>query len=128
MLALPLQSGSSVLAIVAFVGGLSAATAMVIVELVALSIMVSNDIVMPLVLRRRGSLISGRGNVGSLLLTARRVAIFATPARLSLLPHGRRRAAASIGLLAFAALAQLAPAFFGGLFWRSATAGGALAG
>ena len=129
VLALPLQSGSSVLAIVAFVGGLSAATAMVIVESVALSIMVSNDIVMPLVLRRRGSLISGRGNVGSLLLTARRVAIFA----IILLAYLYYRTAgdaqlASIGLLAFAALAQLAPAFFGGLFWRSATAGGALAG
>ena len=129
VLALPLQSGSSVLAIVAFVGGLSAATAMVIVESVALSIMVSNDIVMPLVLRRRGSLISGRGNVGSLLLTARRVAIFA----IILLAYLYYRTAgdaqlASIGLLAFAALAQLAPAFFGGLLWRSATAGGAIAG
>ena len=129
VLALPLQSGSSVLAIVAFVGGLSAATAMVIVESVALSIMVSNDIVMPLVLRRRGSLISGRENVGSLLLTARRVAIFA----IILLAYLYYRTAgdaqlASIGLLAFAALAQLAPAFFGGLFWRRATGGGALAG
>src|SRR5690348_5988054 len=129
VLALPLQTGSSVMAIVAFVGGLSAATAMVIVESVALSIMVSNDIVMPLVLRRRGSLISGRENVGSLLLTARRVAIFA----IILLAYLYYRTAgdaqlASIGLLAFAALAQLAPAFFGGLFWRRATGGGALAG
>ena len=129
VLALPLQRGSSLLAIVAFVGGLSAATAMVIVESVALSIMVSNDIVMPLVLRRRGSLISGRENVGSLLLTARRVAIFA----IILLAYLYYRTAgdaqlASIGLLAFAALAQLAPAFFGGLFWRRATGGGALAG
>jgi Na+/proline symporter/signal transduction histidine kinase/CheY-like chemotaxis protein len=129
VLALPLQTGSSVLALVAFVGGLSAATAMVIVESVALSIMVSNDIVMPLVLRRRGSLISGRGNIGSLLLTARRVAIFA----IILLAYLYYRTAgdaqlASIGLLAFAALAQLAPAFFGGLFWRHGTSRGAIAG
>ena len=53
VLALPLQSGSSLFTIIAFVGGLSAATAMVIVESVALSIMVSNDIVMPFVLQRR---------------------------------------------------------------------------
>ena len=60
----------------AFVGGLSAATAMVIVETVALSIMVSNDIVMPLVLQRREALITGREDIGALLLTVRRVAIF----------------------------------------------------
>ena len=129
VLALPLQSGSSLFTIVAFVGGLSAATAMVIVESVALSIMVSNDLVMPLVLQRRETLISRRENVGSLLLTVRRIAIFA----ILLLAYVYYRSAgeaqlASIGLLSFAAIAQLAPAFFGGLLWRRATAAGAIAG
>src|SRR6478609_7358884 len=76
VLALPLQSGSSLFTIIAFVGGLSAATAMVIVESVALSIMVSNDLVIPFVLKRRERLLSGRENIGSLLLTVRRIAIF----------------------------------------------------
>ena len=85
--------------------------------------MVSNDIVMPLVLQRRGALIAGRENVGSLLLTVRRVAIFA----ILLLAYLYYRSAgdaqlASIGLLAVRRLAQLAPAFFGGLIWRRATA------
>jgi Na+/proline symporter/signal transduction histidine kinase len=129
VLALPLQTGSNVLTITAFVGGLSAATAMVIVESVALSIMVSNDIVMPLVLQRREALLSGRGNVGSLLLMVRRLAIFA----ILVLAYMYYRTAgeaqlATIGLLSFAAIAQLAPAFFGGLFWRRATAAGAVAG
>jgi len=129
VLALPLQAGSSIFTIAAFVGGLSAATAMVIVESVALSIMVSNDIVMPLVLQRRVALISGRDNIGSLLLKVRRVAIFG----LLLLAYLYYRSAgeaqlASIGLLSFAAIAQLAPAFFGGLIWRRATAAGAIAG
>jgi Na+/proline symporter/CheY-like chemotaxis protein/two-component sensor histidine kinase len=129
VLALPLQSGSNLFTIVAFVGGLSAATAMVIVESVALSIMVSNDLIMPLVLQRREALISGRENVGSLLLTVRRIAIFA----ILLLAYVYYRSAgeaqlASIGLLSFAAIAQLAPAFFGGLVWRRATAAGAIAG
>jgi Na+/proline symporter/signal transduction histidine kinase len=129
VLALPLESGSHLFTIVAFVGGLSAATAMVIVESVALSIMVSNDLIMPLVLQRRETLISGRENVGSLLLTIRRLAIFA----ILLLAYVYYRSAgeaqlASIGLLSFAAIAQLAPAFFGGLFWRRATAAGAIAG
>ena len=129
VLALPWQAGSSVLTIAAFVGGLSAATAMVIVESVALSIMVSNDLVMPLVLQRRETLISGRENVGSLLLMVRRLAIFG----LLLLAYMYYRSAgdaqlASIGLLSFAAIAQLAPAFFGGLLWRRGTAAGAIAG
>ncbi len=129
VLALPLHASSNTLTIAAFVGGLSAATAMVIVESVALSIMVSNDLIMPLVLKRREALISGRGNVGSLLLTVRRMAIFG----ILLLAYLYYRTAgdaqlASIGLLSFAAVAQLAPAFFGGLFWRRATAGGAIAG
>ena len=91
VLALPLQAGSSVFTILAFVGGLSAATAMVIVETVALAIMVSNDIVVPWVLQRREALITGREDVGSLLLTVRRIAIFAILAvRLPLLPLRRR--------------------------------------
>jgi Na+/proline symporter/signal transduction histidine kinase/CheY-like chemotaxis protein len=129
VLALPLQSGSGFFTIVAFVGGLSAATAMVIVESVALSIMVSNDLIIPLVLQRRERLISGRENIGSLLLMVRRIAIFA----ILLLAYVYYRSAgeaqlASIGLLSFAAIAQLAPAFFGGLVWRRATAAGAIAG
>lgn len=129
VLALPLHSGSNLFTIVAFVGGLSAATAMVIVESVALSIMVSNDLIIPLVLQRRERLISGRGNVGSLLLSVRRIAIFA----ILLLAYFYYRSAgeaqlASIGLLSFAAIAQLAPAFFGGLLWRRGTAAGAIAG
>jgi len=129
VLALPLRAGSSVLTIAAFVGGLSAATAMVIVETVALAIMVSNDIVVPWVLQRREALIAGREDVGSLLLTVRRLAIFV----ILLFAYMYYRFAgdsqlAAIGILAFAAIAQLAPAFFIGLIWRNATARGAIGG
>src|SRR6266516_3868155 len=125
----PIAAHSDLFTIAAFVGGLSAATAMVIVESVALAIMVSNDILMPLVLQRREALITGRGNVGGLLLAVRRIAIFV----ILFLAYVYYRLAgdaqlASIGLLSFAAVAQLAPAFFGGLIWRRATARGALAG
>src|SRR5438132_6152464 len=129
VLALPLAAHSDLFTIAAFVGGLSAATAMVIVESVALAIMVSNDIVMPFVLQRREALITGRDNIGGPLLTVRRRAIFV----ILFLAYVSFRLAcyaqlASIGLLSFAAVAQLAPAFFGGLIWRRATARGALAG
>ena len=53
VLALPVLAGSQTFALIAFLGGLSAATAMVIVEAVALSIMVCNNLVMPIMLRRR---------------------------------------------------------------------------
>ncbi len=128
VLALPLAAQSPAFTIVAFIGGLSAATAMVIVETVALAIMVSNDLVVPLLLKRRDAFVE-HGNVGALLLTVRRIGIFS----ILLLAYFYYRSAAdaqlaSIGLLSFAAVAQLAPAFLGGLFWRRATARGAIAG
>jgi Na+/proline symporter/signal transduction histidine kinase len=129
VLALPLAGGSPLLTVAVFIGGLSAATAMVIVECVALAIMVSNHIVMPLVLQRSSASPANTQNVASLLLKIRRVAIFG----ILLLAYFYYRQSggaqlASIGLLSFAAVAQFAPAFFVGLFWRRGTALGALAG
>ncbi|WP_424629148.1 NahK/ErcS family hybrid sensor histidine kinase/response regulator [Bradyrhizobium sp. SYSU BS000235] len=127
VLALPISAGATFLSVAVFVGGLSAATAMVIVECVALAIMVSNDIVMPLVLRPASQ--GGKPNLGGFLLTVRRVAIFAIMAMAYLYYHALGNAQlAAIGLLSFAAIAQLAPAFLGGLFWRRATAQGAIGG
>src|SRR5499425_3822903 len=68
VVALPLSAQSELVTLIAFIGGLSAATAMVIVETVALAIMVSNDIAMPLALQRREALFTSREDVGSLLL------------------------------------------------------------
>jgi Na+/proline symporter/signal transduction histidine kinase/ActR/RegA family two-component response regulator len=129
VLALPLQAHSELFTLIAFVGGLSAATAMVIVESVALAIMVSNDIVMPFVLNRRAASADGPDDAGAQLLTVRRLAIFA----IVFLAYIYYRSAgpaqlAAIGLLSFAAIAQLAPAFFGGLIWRRGTASGAIGG
>src|SRR5262249_58701719 len=88
-----------------------------------------NDIVMSVALKQRDAFMSGRYSVGWLLLTVRRVAIFAILffAYLYYRLAGDAQLA-SIGLLSFAAVAQLAPAFLGGLFWRRANARGALAG
>ena len=121
------RRGSELLALVAFVGGLSAATAMVIVESVALAIMVSNDIVVPLVLQ------AARGADRPAAATSARCCSRCAGSRSSsilLLAYLYYRSAgdaqlASIGLLSFAAIAQLAPAFFGGLIWRRGTARGA---
>src|SRR6202045_4328346 len=129
VLALPIEGNAPLLSLGVFVGGLSAATAMVIVECVALSVMVSNDIVVPLVLQRGSPSRAGQKDFGDFLLRARRLAIFAIMAMAYFYYRalGNTQLAA-IGLLSFAAIAQLAPAFFGGLFWRRATARGAMGG
>ena len=130
VLALPLNAGAHGLALLTMVGGLSAATGMVVVESVALAITISNDLVMPLVLRRRGAQARAvEGDIGALVLWVRRIAIVGVLA----LGFAYERMAGeaglvSIGLLSFAAVAQIAPAFLGGLFWRRGTARGAIAG
>ncbi|MFO1088557.1 MAG: PAS domain-containing hybrid sensor histidine kinase/response regulator [Hyphomicrobiales bacterium] len=130
VLALPVARGDFVMAMVAFIGGLSAATAMVIVETVALSIMVCNNVVLPMLLRRKGELETLTPNIGRLIITIRRLAIAAilTLAYTYYLIVGTSVALAQTGLVSFAAVAQFAPAFFGGLVWRRATAAGAMAG
>ena len=129
VLALPLAENRDLLALFAYVGGFSAATGMVIVATVALATMISNDLVMPPLLRR-GWAQRHHGNVASTVLWIRRVAIVA----LATLAYGYYRfsgtdtALAAYGLLAFAAVGQFAPALFGGLYWRGASRQGAEAG
>lgn len=128
VLELPHAAGSGILTLIAFLGGLSAATAMVIVASVALAIMISNEIVVPLFVRQRGQ--TGQPlDMGVFVLNVRRAAIvFVLLLAYAYYRIAASGALASIGLLSFAAIAQLAPAFFGGLVWRRATARGAIAG
>jgi Na+/proline symporter/signal transduction histidine kinase/ActR/RegA family two-component response regulator len=132
VLGLPLAAGSNFVTLLAFVGGLSAATAMVIVESVALAIMVCNGLVVPLLLRGRSEAARGQLDMAWRLLAVRRAAIFAILLLgylfYHLLERGRSHGLVTIGLVSFAAIAQFAPAFFGGLLWRNATARGAIAG
>ncbi len=127
VLSLPLAAGSQALALVAFIGGLSAATGMVIVEAIAVSTMVCNDLVLPGLLRLRA--LAGRDLTG-MLLAIRRTVIVA----LLLLGYvyfrvaGEAYALVSIGLISFAAVAQFAPALLGGMYWKGGTRNGALAG
>ncbi len=132
VLGLPLAAGADTVTLLAFVGGLSAATAMVIVESVALAIMICNGLVVPLLLRGRSDAARGQLDMAWRLLAVRRGAIFAILVLgylfYLLLERGRPHGLVSIGLVSFAAIAQFAPAFFGGLMWRNATARGAIAG
>lgn len=130
VLSLPLAEGQYALALLVFVGGLSAATGMVIVEAIAVSTMVSNDLVMPLLLQTRR--FSGRsgGDLTGLLLGIRRVAIFCILLLGYLYFHiaGDAYALVSIGLISFAAIAQFAPSMLGGMYWKGGTRQGALWG
>ncbi len=128
VLSLPLALNQPGLALVAFIGGLSAATGMIIVEAIAVSTMVSNDLVMPLLLRLRGR--HDARDLSGTPLAVRRFVIVA----LLLLGYlyfriaGEAYALVSIGLISFAAVAQFAPALLGGMFWKGGTRAGALAG
>ena len=128
VLALPVAVNSKPVAMVAFLGGLSAATAMVIVEAVALSIMVCNNLVLPILLRAR-STTAEAADMGGLLILIRRVAIscILLLAFIHYEAIGNSAALAQIGLISFAAIAQLAPTFLAGLYWRRGTGTGASA-
>ena len=126
-----MSAGSEWITVIAFIGGLSAATAMVIVECVALSIMISNESSCPGAASARGEPTGQqRGYRRAVAAHPPRRHLRRHPAARLSLPSLRRarRTLAAIGLLSFAAIAQFAPAFFGGLVWRRATARGAIAG
>ena len=132
VLALPLALQHETLALIVYIGGFSAATGMVIVASVALSTMVSNDLIMPLLLRG-GALRESQG-IDKQVLWVRRITIFV----LAMMAYGYHRGSAYFGaredtlaqhgLLAFAAVAQFAPALIGGLYWRGASRAGAFSG
>jgi Na+/proline symporter/nitrogen-specific signal transduction histidine kinase len=130
VLTLPMAERQGTLALFAFIGGLSAATAMVIVETIALSTMVSNDLVMPILLRVPWLRLTERGDLTRLLIAIRRGSILLVLLMGYLYFHfiGGTYALVSIGLLSFAAVAQFAPAIIGGIYWNRATRAGALAG
>ncbi|WP_332813042.1 sensor histidine kinase [Ramlibacter sp.] len=130
MLTLPMWAGRQEVALLAFLGGFSAATSMVIVAAIALSTMISNHILLPLALRLPWVSINASGDVRRMLIRSRRVSIclILLLAFVYFRLSARFNPLASIGLTAFAGAAQLLPCLIGGLFWRHATARGAVAG
>ncbi len=128
VLALPLEAKFPIIALIAMVGGLSAATAMVVVECVALSIMVSNDLIMPLALGGGAPRFISRHPGAAILIVRRLAIILMLTLGYLYLRSSTEAGLVSIGLLSFAAIAQIAPAFIGGLFWSRATARGAMGG
>jgi signal transduction histidine kinase len=130
VLTLPLTQGYHTLALLVFIGGLSAATGMVVVETIALSTMICNDLVMPMLLHWPSNFFLRQKDLTFLLLAIRRASIIL----ILLFGYGYYRfvaefqALVSIGLIAFTAVAQFAPAILGGIFWKQGSRQGVLAG
>ena len=130
VLTLPMWARQEGIALLAFLGGFSSATSMVIVACIALSTMLSNHIIMPVALRFGLVSVPASGEIRRFLLASRRIGICVILLlgflyfRLS----GTGGELASIGLIAFAGVAQVLPCLLGGLFWRRANADGAVAG
>ncbi len=132
VLALPRATGHNGLALFTYLGGFSAATSMVIVETIALSTMLSNEVVMPILFNspRLRLRLAQRGDLSGLLKAIRRCAILAIvcAAYLYYRLFAASGSLSAIGLLSFAAVAQFAPSVIGGLLWRGGSYQGALAG
>ena len=130
VLTVPLSQGQNGLAMLAFLGGFSSATSMVIVATLALSTMMSNHIVMPLWLKLSNTGAQQSGDVRSVVIRARRLSILLiiTLGYLYYRASGGSGALAAIGLISFGGVAQFLPALLGGIFWRGSTRTGAVAG
>ncbi|WP_035566399.1 sensor histidine kinase [Hymenobacter sp. IS2118] len=134
VLALPLAAGHSWLALLTYLGGLSAASSMIIVETIALSVMMSNHLLMPLLVRVPAAQPKLQTRwfayLGRVALQSRRLAVVL----VLLLAYGYYAEVGKLlplvntGLVSFAAVAQFVPAVLGGLYWKGGTRRGATAG
>lgn len=130
VLSVPLSQGQTGLAAFAFLGGFSSATSMVIMAALALSTMISNNIVLPLWLKLSGATNAAAFDLRRVTLNSRRISIILILllGYLYFRATGGSSALAAIGLIAFLGVSQALPALVGGLFWQRATKAGALSG
>ncbi|XUU60921.1 hybrid sensor histidine kinase/response regulator [Erythrobacter sp. HA6-11] len=130
VMALPLAMDSNALALLVFVGGFSASAGMIVVASVALSTMITNDLLAPLFFRKTLQGGGDRARLAQQLLTMRRLVIGALLffAYLFYLGFGAVTSLAGLGTLAFAAMAQFAPGLVLGMLSKAGTRSGMIAG
>ncbi|WP_290524176.1 hybrid sensor histidine kinase/response regulator [Alcanivorax sp.] len=130
MLSLPMAQGNAGMLVLSFIGGIAAATGMVIVSTMALAIMLTNEVLLPMWLQSRLHEKDQLSDLGKQLRFLRRTSILVLLG-LAFAFHtliDRFDGLASIGLLSFAAVAQFAPALLGALYWRNGHKQGAFVG
>jgi len=128
VLRLPMANQQKTLALLVFIGGMSAATGMVIVETIALSTMICNNLVMPLLLHIPTLKMASRSDFSAWLIAIRHASIVLIIMLGYIYFHltAEFYTLVSIGLVSFTAVAQFAPALLGGLYWKGGTLKGAL--
>jgi Na+/proline symporter len=125
ILTIPHSLGQDALSLFVFIGGVSAATAMILVESVAVGTMLLNDLEMPYIL----SHINKEKNLASTILNTRRMNILLVVLLGYIFSLAvAYQTLADIGVVSFLAASQLAPAALGGLYWRRGSRRGAMAG
>jgi Na+/proline symporter/signal transduction histidine kinase len=130
VLALPMLFKQNELSLLVFIGGFSAATSMIIVETIALSTMVSNNLVMPFLFSKNNTKNTIDKSIRKTILLIRRLSIVLILLFAFLYDQyiANYFSLVSIGLISFTAVAQFAPAVFGGIYWKTASKNGALMG
>ena len=130
VLTLPLQYGQKGLALLVYLGGFSAATSMIIVETIALSVMISNNVVMPLLVSSPRWQAWFGDSPSVFVINVRRLAILSLLLMAYLYMQGvsSHYSLVSVGTISFVAVAQFTPAMIGGLFWKRGAKNGALLG
>lgn len=125
VLSVPMQMESEFYSMIAFIGGFSASTSMIMITSMTMAIMISNYLLLPLIevyqplafLKKR-----------ILFLRWCIVTVFISLGYIFYLFISKNDFIVNIGLISFTAILQFAPIIIGGLFWKSANKSGALWG
>jgi len=125
IITIPHNMGQDWLSLFVFIGGTSAATAMILVESVAVGTMLLNDLEMPYIL----SHINKDRNLAGTILNIRRLNILLVVFLGYMFSLAiAYQTLADIGVVSFLAASQLAPSALGGLYWKRGSRKGAMAG
>ena len=130
VLSIPLHFNEKALAFVAYLGGFAASTSMIIVECTALTVMLTNNLVMPWLVSRTDFQRRFGGDMGQVVITLRRLFIVLLMAGSYLYYKNvsDKYSLVSVGMVSFAAVAQFAPVVLGGIFWKRGSLAGAVGG
>ncbi len=123
ILMLPAAEGNSMIALLVFIGGISAATSMIIVATIVLSTMVSNEIIVPFAVKFFSFELKDQRDLVKRLLTIRRtlILVILLGAYIYYREISVSEQLATTGLLSMALISQLAPALIAGVYWKRST-------